>query len=115
MAASVKSTISCDAIERGSVRFENITHAANRMDQLGLKRIVHLRPQAAHHHIHDIGIGFEPDIPYAFCDFSARYNFASRASQMSEEKELLWREIERHAGTNRLVPLHVDFQIVNAQ
>src|SRR6266567_1455637 len=115
VAASVKSRTSCDAIERGSVRLEDITHAADGMDQFGLERIVYLRPQAAHHHVHDIGIGLKSDVPYVFRNFSARYNFARRANQMNEEKKLLGREIERHAGTNRLVPSHINVQIVDAQ
>src|SRR5437667_5125656 len=114
-AASVKSTTSCDAIERGLVRFKNITYATDRVDQFGLERIVHLCPQAAHHHVHDIRIGLKSDVPYVLCDFSARYNFTCRTNQMSKEKKLLWREIKRHAGTNSLVSLHVDFQIVDAQ
>src|SRR2546422_3216877 len=107
VAASVKSRTSCDAIERGLVRFENITHAADRVDEFGLERIVHLRPQAAHHDVNDIRIGLEPDVPYVFRDFSTRYNFTGRTNQMSEEKKLLRREIKLHAGTNSLVPLHV--------
>src|SRR5439155_12159673 len=85
------------------------------MDQFGLERIVHLRPQAAHHDVHNIRIGFESDVPYLFCDFSAGYDFSGRASQMSEEKKFLRRETERHAGTRCLVPPRIEFQIIDAQ
>src|SRR5439155_4318205 len=53
--------------------------------------------------------------PHVFRDFSARYDFAGRANQMNEEKKFLGREIERHAGTNRLVSSHINFQIIDAQ
>ena len=33
---------------------------------------------------------------------------------MSKEEKLFRSEIERHAGANCLVPLHIDFQIVDA-
>ena len=62
-------------MERGSGRFENITHAADRVDQFGLKRIVHLCPQATHDHVDYVRIGFESYVPHVFCNFVARYNF----------------------------------------
>ena len=34
---------------------------------------------------------------------------------MSEQKEFLWREVQRHARARCLVPLHVEFQILDAQ
>src|SRR5439155_11969910 len=53
-AASVKSRISWAAMERGSTRFKDITHAADGMDELSLERIVHLCPQTAHHDIDNV-------------------------------------------------------------
>ena len=62
-------------MERGSGRFENITHAADRMDQFGFKWIVHLCPQAAHYHIDYVRIGLESYVPHMLCNFIARYHF----------------------------------------
>src|SRR6266498_531013 len=114
VAVSVKSRTSCAAIERGSVRLEDITYAANRVNQFGLEWIVHLRPQAAHHDFHDIRISPEPDVPNVLGDFCARYDFTGGANQMSEKQKLFRRQVKRHAGTNRFVSLQVEVQIVDA-
>jgi hypothetical protein len=42
-----------------NVCFEDITNAVNRVDKLGLKRIVPLRTQPAHDDIDNVSIGFE--------------------------------------------------------
>ena len=44
-----------------NVCFEDITNAVNRVDKLGLKRIVPLRTQPAHDDIDNVSIGFESD------------------------------------------------------
>src|SRR6185369_8604268 len=64
---------------------------------------------------HDIGIGLKPDVPDVLGDFRTRYDFAGRTNQMCEEEKFLWREIERHARTNGLVPLQINLQIIDAQ
>src|SRR5213595_3314272 len=78
----------------GSGRFENITHAADRMDQFGLKRIIHLCPQATHYHIDYIRVGFESYVPHVLCNFITRYNFARRVRQMGEQEKLLRAKIQ---------------------
>src|SRR6266568_3245205 len=90
--------MSCEAMERGSGRFENITHAADRMDEFGLKRIVHLCPQAAHYHIDYVRVGFESDVPHVLCNFSARYNLTRRMRQVREQEKFFWREIQRNTA-----------------
>src|SRR6266498_5343175 len=97
-AASVKSRMSWEAMERGSGRFENITHAADCMDQFGLKRIVHLCAQAAHYHIDYVRIGFESDVPYVLCNFVARYNLTRRVRQMCQLEELFRRHSQRNTA-----------------
>src|SRR5436309_12078698 len=98
-------------MERRSVRFENITNAPNGVDKLGLKRIVHLRTQAADNNIDDVRVSFESYVPHMFCNLSARYHFAGRANQMREKEKFLRREIERNTGARCLVVSHVNFQI----
>src|SRR5207247_5096986 len=80
--------MSWEAMERGSGRFENITHAADRMNQFGLKRIVHLCPQAAHDHIDYVRIGFESYVPHMFCNFIAGYYFTHGMRQVCEYEKL---------------------------
>src|SRR5215813_2634259 len=85
-------------MERGSGRFENITHAADRMDQFCLKRIVHLCPQPANYHIDDVRVGSKSDVPDVLCNFIARYYFADRTRQMSEQEKLFRRKVQRNAA-----------------
>ena len=61
-----------------NVCFEDITNAVNRVDKLGLKRIVPLRTQPVHNDIDNVSIGFESDVPHVFCSLSARRHFAGR-------------------------------------
>src|SRR5207248_9064448 len=114
-AASVKRITSCEAIDRGSVGFENITGAANRVDQFGLERVVYLRPQSSHHHVYNIRVRLEIDVPDLLHDFRPRHHFTGKTSQMSQEKEFLGREIKRDAGTNRLMAARVDFEVFDPQ
>src|SRR5206468_12184496 len=90
-AASVKKMTSCEVIDRGSAGCEDITGAANRVDQFGLEWIVHLRPQSSHHHVHNIRFRFEIDVPYLLHNFGARNDFPGKTSQMSQKKEFLGR------------------------
>ena len=62
---------SCVAIERGSVCLENITDAANRVDELLFEWIIDFCAQPPNHDIDDIGVGVEVDVPYVFGDFLA--------------------------------------------
>jgi len=56
--------------------FENVADAANRVDQLGLERVVHFRAQPADDHVDDVRVGRESDVPNVFCNFVARYHGA---------------------------------------
>src|SRR4029453_437949 len=107
--------MSWEAMERGLGRFENITHAADRMDEFGLKRIVHLRSQPAHYHIDSVRIGCESYGPHVLRNFIARYHFTHRMSQVAEQQKLLRREIQRDAAALGALMPCVDFQIVDAQ
>src|SRR2546423_13502266 len=107
--------MSCEAMERDLGRFENITHAADRMDQFGLKRIIHLCPQAAHYHIDYISVGFESYVPHIFCNFITRYNFPRRIRQMGEQEKLLWTKIQQKPAAVSTLIAYIDFQIVDAQ
>src|SRR6266511_4906558 len=100
--------MSWEAIERRSVRFENITNAADGVNQVDLKRIVHLCAQSAHNDINHVRVGFESDAPHLFCNLSTRYHFAGGADQMSEQEKFLRGEIERDSGASCLVSSHVD-------
>ena len=78
--------MSWEAMERGSGRFENITNTADCMDQFGLKRIVHLRPQAAHYHVDYVRIGFETYVAHNASAISSRYSDPARMRQMCEQE-----------------------------
>src|SRR5450432_468300 len=87
VAASVKRTTSCDAIERELAGLEDIAYAANRFHQLGSKWVVHLCAQTAHDHIDHVGARLETDVPNLLNNFRARNNFARRTRQMFEEQK----------------------------
>ena len=74
-----------------NVCFEDITNAVNRVDKLGLKRIVPLRTQPAHDDIDNVSIGFESDVPHVFCNLNARRHFAGRTNQIREQQKFLMR------------------------
>src|SRR5437660_7408124 len=76
------------------VRFENITDAADGVDELDLEWVVHFRAQPAHNDVNHVRGSFESDFPHVFCNLSARHDFATRANQMSEHKKFLRRKIE---------------------
>jgi len=48
-------------------------------------------------------------------DFCARYDFTRRADQMGKKTKFFRRQIKRHAGTNALLSLQVELQIVDAE
>src|SRR6186713_3030074 len=114
-AASVNRMTSCEAIDRGLAGFENIPGATNRVDQFGLERIVHFRPQPPHHHVHNIRFGLEINVPDLLDYFSTRYDFTGKAGEMSQKKELLRCQIELHSSANGLVATRVDLKILYFQ
>ena len=85
------------------------------MDQFGLKRIVHLCPQAAHYHVDYVRIGFESYVPHMLCNFVARYYFTRRMRQMGEQEKLFRRKIQRNAAAFGALMARIDFQIIDAQ
>src|SRR5205823_762180 len=93
MARTRTKTIVGSVLCGGSGRFENITHATDRMNQFGLKRIVHLCPQAAHDHIDYVRIGFESYVPHMFCNFIAGYYFTHGMRQVGEKEKLFGRKV----------------------
>ena len=66
-------------MERGSVWFENITDAANCVDQFFLVGIIDFRAQAANDDIDNIGLGVEIDSPDVLGDFFSGDDLARRA------------------------------------
>src|SRR5436305_14264265 len=78
-AQSVKSRTNCVAMERGSVRFENITYAANGVDEFLLKWIIDFRAQTPNDDVNHVCVGIEIDPPNVLSDFLARDNLARGA------------------------------------
>ena len=74
-----------------NVCFEDITNAINRVDKLGLKRIVPLRTQPAHDDIDNVSIGFESDASRgtSISDTKAVSFSSARATFAAEVKSLL--------------------------
>src|SRR5437762_3563739 len=84
--ATMNNKMSCEAIERGSVRFENIANTANRVDELGLKWVVYFRAQSAHHDINHVSVSFESDSPHMLCtEFESFYAVAHTITRSQEE------------------------------
>src|SRR5438270_3039914 len=78
-AQKVKSRTNCVAMERGSVRFEDITYAANGVDEFLLEWIVNFGAQSADDDVDNICVGIEIDAPDMLGDFLARDNLARGA------------------------------------
>src|SRR5438105_8835434 len=102
-------------MERASVRFEDITYAANGVNELLLEWIIDFCTQTPDDDVDDIGVGVEVDVPYVFGDFFAGNNVASGASQLSQEQEFLRREIEGDAMPSRAMAPGIDLQIFDPQ
>src|SRR5436190_15549924 len=105
--ATMNNKMSCEAIERGSVRFENIANTANRVDELRLKWVVYFRAQSAHHDVNHVSVSFESDSPHMLCNLSARDHVARRADQVCEQEKLLWRQVKRNARARCFMPLQI--------
>ena len=106
---------SWEAIDRGSTGFENISGAANRVDEFYLERIIHLGPQSSHHHVHHIRVRLKVNVPDLLHDFRARNHVAGKTGQVSQEQKFLGGKIKRNTRPNRLVAARVDLQILDAQ
>ena len=111
----MKRKTSWDAIDRGSVGFEDITGAANGVDQLFWIRVIHFGPQTPHHHVEDISAGLKIDPPDVAFDLLARDHLAGRAHEMREEKKFLGREMKRLPGPDRAMAMRIQFQVFDPQ
>src|SRR5947207_10689686 len=114
-ALRVKKRTSCAAMERGSIGFEDITYAANGVDEFFLKGIVHLCAQTPHDDINDVRVGIEIDAPNVFGDLFARNNFARGSRELRQKQEFFRREIESNSAAHRAMTAGVDLQIIDAQ
>src|ERR1700759_4575971 len=98
-------------MERGSVRLEDITNAANRMDEFLRKRVVQLCSQPADDDIDDICIGVEGHVPNLLDDFAPRNHFAGGTGKVSQEEEFFWSQIQGLSCAHRPLPGNVDLEI----
>ena len=70
-----------------SVCFENITDAADGVNQFRLKGVVHLCAQPADNDIDNVGVGSsKSNVPDILCNFVTRYDFPDRANEMRERR-----------------------------
>src|SRR5262249_41144057 len=64
---------------------EDISHAADRVQQLLLERAIDLLAQAADEHVYDVGLRVEVVFPHAREDHRLRHDAAAVAHQIFEE------------------------------
>src|SRR6185295_7405121 len=81
---------------------EDITHAANRLQQLFLERPIDLVAQAADEHVNNIGLRIEVVLP----DVRENHRFGDDlpgiAHQKLEQRELAWTKIDRLVRADNL-------------
>src|SRR4026208_851684 len=92
-----------------------MSDTADGSHQFLLEWIVHFCPQTSHHHIDDICVDGEINVPDLVCDFVARHDFTGAPDQVGQEQELLSREMERSARPTRLMLARINLQIVYPQ
>ena len=78
------------------------------MDQLRLEGIVDFGPQPPNHHVHDVGVGGEVDVPNVPRDLRARHDLAGGTNEMREQEKFLRGQVERGAGASGLARLSID-------
>jgi hypothetical protein len=69
--------------------FEDIAHPANRVDQLPLKRVVHLLPQPLDLDVHRVRLEVEIGIPDVLDDGGPRQHLPGAAGEQGEKCKLL--------------------------
>src|ERR1700694_103995 len=91
-----------------TLRAHHVTHAAHRMDQLGLAALIDLLPEARDHDVHDVRAGIEVVIPGVLGDQRARHHAPVMPHQILEDRVLLRRELDPFAVARHLAAAGVE-------
>jgi len=95
--------------------FEDITNAAESMNQPAFEGIVHLRPQTAHVDINDIRAAVKVHVPHVFGDHGSREHFARSSSEEAQETKLLRSEVDPRTAAGHAVPKNIDLQVCDSK
>src|SRR5438045_9568103 len=82
-----------------TLRAHDVSHAAHRVDQLGLLALVDLLAQPRDHDVDDIRAGIEVIVPGILRDESARHDTAMMPHQVLEDRVFLGSQLDRLAIT----------------
>src|SRR6185437_5515987 len=77
---------------------DRVSDAAHGLNQLVLERLIHLRAKPADVHVDEVRVVLEAHLPDFLADLAARDRFAGLASEQSEQREFLGRQIELATG-----------------
>src|SRR5579862_4440594 len=94
---------------------EDISHPADRVDQLAVKRIVDLGTEAADVDVHDVRPAVEIHVPDFLGDGGSREHLAAAPGQKGKERKFLRSEVEFLSRSRRAVPDEIDLQIAAPQ
>jgi hypothetical protein len=84
------------------------------MNQLGLKRTVHLAAQTADGHIHDVAIAVEVHVPDLLGDERARQDLARVSGEQREQPEFFRGEVDAPAAPQHPMAHEIDLQVRDA-
>src|SRR5256885_7114784 len=96
-----------------TLRAHHVSHAAHRVDQLGLLALVDLLAQPRDDDVDDIRAGIEVIVPGILRDEGARHDTALMPHQILEDGVFFWRQLDRFAITFDLAAAGVEHETVH--
>src|ERR1051325_8960849 len=94
---------------------EHITYAADRMDELGRKILVHFTPDAMHENIHHVGLRIETVVPHVFENHGLRHDTPGVAHEKLEQRKLSRLKLDAGTGARDFARNEIEGEICHRE
>src|SRR5581483_5901280 len=91
--------------------FQHVANATNSVDQGTHSFAIDLAAQAVNVDIHHVGCGIDSHTPHVVQNHAASHDTAGIATQIFQERELLWSELQYLIATSRFTPHQIELQV----
>src|ERR1700684_4721829 len=91
--------------------FQNVSNAANRMNQWSRTIVIHFATQPINVNINYVGRGVDPHLPDMVQNHGPRHDATFVAAKIFQQGELLWGQLQQVLAPPRLTTYQIKLQV----